>query len=187
MDKTESEDELIKRYVKTLQEKIREVEAQGYERSQLILELAKARVAHENDRQFIEWVLNDTTLSDVSATLATSQKEHMDSHSQWLDIADGQFSVINSLKGKPKAISKKGGDATAAKITPLIEKTEQLYEIGLKEGRWKSAPHAAREITPKIVAFSRIGTALHAPVNLLDTTTKPLDWIREYIRKSKQG
>lgn len=187
VDKTESKDEWIKRYLKTLQEKIKDIESQKYERSELILELAKARVFQERDSQFIEWVLTDTTLSDVSATLATSHEELMASHSQWRDIADGQFSLIDSLRRKPKEISNKGGAATAAKYAPLIAETERLYELGLKGSGWKSAPDAALKITPKIVALSKIGTSRHAPVNLLDSTTKPLEWIRKHIKKSKQG
>lgn len=83
---------------------------------------------------------------------------------------------VNLLLQKPKEIARKGGLGRAAKYDRLREQTIRLYE----RQTWKNAATAALAITPQIVEMSRNGNGDLAP-----TTSKPLAWIREYIRMKK--
>jgi hypothetical protein len=80
-------------------------------------------------------------------------------------------------KNTAKNIARKGGLGRLNKLEKLEAETIRLYSAG----EWKSAPAAAEKITPTIVAMSREGDG----VNLLSTTTKPLEWIRRYIKVLK--
>ena len=75
-------------------------------------------------------------------------------------------------------LASKGGNGRATKYDQLKKETIRLYELG----EWKSVPLAAHEITPKIVALSKNGNG-----DLFSTTTKPLEWIREYRKSLKNG
>lgn len=82
----------------------------------------------------------------------------------------------NALRAR--TIATTGGAGRAAKFRPLEEETIRLYLA--KE--WKSVPDAALEITPIIVAMSKRGNG-----DLVDATTKPLEWIRAYNRAKKSN
>lgn len=84
--------------------------------------------------------------------------------------------IINYLDSKPKAVAKAGGQGRAAKFASLKAETIRLFN----EGSWKSVPTAALAITPKIVAHSKPNNG-----NLLPTTTKPLEWLREHVKAEK--
>lgn len=84
--------------------------------------------------------------------------------------------IIKYLDSKPKAVARAGGEGRAAKFASLKAETIKLFN----EGSWKSLPDAALEITPKIVAYSKPNNG-----NLLPTTTKPLEWLREYAKAEK--
>jgi len=79
-------------------------------------------------------------------------------------------------KNRSKNIAKKGGDARSSKFQLLQSETIKLYKMGT----WKSVPIAAQEITPKIVALSKDSNG-----DLLPSTTKPLEWIREHKKLTK--
>jgi hypothetical protein len=82
----------------------------------------------------------------------------------------------NALRARKIATT--GGAGRAAKFKPLEDETIRLYLA--KE--WKSVPDAALEITPIIVAMSKRGNG-----DLVDATTKPLEWIRAYNRAKKSN
>lgn len=79
-------------------------------------------------------------------------------------------------KKKSQSIAKIGGDTRSSKFKKLQSETIRLYKLGT----WKSVPIAAQEITPSIVEFSKKGNG-----DLLPSTKKPLEWIREYERAKK--
>ena len=81
-----------------------------------------------------------------------------------------------SARMRAAEIARSGGEGRAAKYKALEAETIRLY----LEKKW-SAPEAAREITPQIVALSKNGGGDLAP-----TTQKPLEWIRAYIRGQKK-
>jgi hypothetical protein len=83
---------------------------------------------------------------------------------------------IAYLANKPRLVAKTGGDARSALFKALEVETIRLYKLG----KWMSLPLAALEITPKIVAFSR-----HGKGDLAETTNKPLEWLRKYVKSEK--
>lgn len=83
---------------------------------------------------------------------------------------------IAHLTNKPRLVAKTGGDARSALFKALEVETIRLYKLG----KWRSLPLAARDITPKIVALSRHGNG-----DLVETTNKPLEWLRKYVKSEK--
>lgn len=81
--------------------------------------------------------------------------------------------IIQSYKS---SIARSGGEGRSAKLKILEKETIRLYLAG----SWKSVPLAAQEITPLIVTFSSKGNG-----DLAATTTKPLEWIREFKQRQK--
>lgn len=73
-------------------------------------------------------------------------------------------------------IAEAGGNGRALKFKSLQAATIELY----KAGNWPSIPLAALEITPKIIALSKKGNG-----ELVPTTTKPIQWIRAYVKSQK--
>ncbi|NHZ62636.1 hypothetical protein [Massilia genomosp. 1] len=81
--------------------------------------------------------------------------------------------IIQSYKS---SVARSGGEGRSAKLKILEKETIRLYLAGA----WKSVPLAAQEITPQIVKFSSKGNG-----DLAATTTKPLEWIREFKQSQK--
>lgn len=92
-------------------------------------------------------------------------------------IAKAAAAVENIQKSKAKEIARRGPEVRKAKMDFLEAETIKLFE----QGKWKSVPTAALEITPKIVALSKNGNG-----NLSPSTTKPLEWIRAHKSRSKK-
>jgi hypothetical protein len=85
---------------------------------------------------------------------------------------------LATMKEKVHARALSGAAIRAAKFKILETETIRLYEAG----KWESAPAAALEITPKIVAMSKNGNG-----DLMATTTKPLEWIRAHNKRKKSN
>jgi hypothetical protein len=111
---------------------------------------------------------------------ADKQLEKLDSEMH--GVQDARIAIagkmISYLTCLPRERAKKGGDAKSARLRPAETETIRLYKLGT----WKSASLAAAEITPQIVAFSRNGKG-----DLSPSTTKPLEWIRAYVRSQKSS
>lgn len=99
---------------------------------------------------------------------------------QWLSGAQGSFNMYQlqrKHRNKSTIRAQLGGLTRATKFKRLEEETIRLY----LEGKWKSDPLAAEEITPKIVLMSKDGNG-----DLLPSTTKPLQWIRKYKKSVRK-
>ena len=136
----------------------------------LELLLAKSWVNFQNALELIRQLQGKDNLAD--SIIEANDLEN--------DVTDQVLKLIlqqvSHLIQKPKDIARKGGLGRAAKYDRLREETIRLYE----SQTWKNAATAALAITPQIVEMSRNGNGDLAP-----TTTKPLAWIREYIRMKK--
>lgn len=98
--------------------------------------------------------------------------------------------ILAYHEGRSVAVAKAGGDGRAAKLKDLEKETIKLYQAMLEDrdsvcnpdsaGKRTSIPLVAQKITPLIVDLSK-----RNGVNLLPTTTKPLAWIRAYVKSQK--
>jgi hypothetical protein len=88
------------------------------------------------------------------------------------------FAIEGQFKLKSKNIARSGGAGRAEKFKALESATIKLYQAG----KWASAPLAAQEIAPQIVALSSHGNG-----DLLPSTTRPLQWIRAHIKSLKSN
>jgi hypothetical protein len=94
------------------------------------------------------------------------------------NASDERIRSAQSERNEKKFRAKSGGDAKAAKFKTLEDETVRMYLSGTE----KSAPAAALIITPQIVAMSKYGNG-----DLYPTTSKPLEWIRAYIKAQKSN
>lgn len=102
---------------------------------------------------------------------------HGDENPVAKSIAKAVAAVESIQKDKAQEIARRGPEVRKAKMELLKAETIKLFE----QGKWKSVPTAAHEITPLIVALSKNGNG-----DLLPTTTKPLEWIRAHKSRSKK-
>lgn len=137
----------------------------------LELMLAKSRIDFKKFSRLYRELEAMDARADALMTKATNLKQDVANR-----ILEQLVQQMNHLIQKPKDIARKGGLGRAAKYDRLREATIRLYE----SKTWKNAVTAALAITPQIVEMSRNGNGDLAP-----TTTKPLAWIREYIRMKK--
>lgn len=95
----------------------------------------------------------------------------------WRAVARSIALTRLQQKNKAKNTARKGGLGKRAKLDMLEAETLRRY----KAGKWKSASAAAIEITPDIVAMSRVGNGIY----LQPSTTKPLEWIRAHVNATQ--
>ena len=111
-------------------------------------------------------------------------------------LFDEELRLANILlaysESKPSEIAKSGGDGRAEKLKVLENETIRLYKIKLEHRESKGSPNMTRkrtsipldaqEITPLIVKLSTKNG-----VNLLPTTTRPLAWLRAFVKSQKSS
>ncbi len=136
----------------------------------LILELMLAKSQVDLKTTFQHWEQFISSNEQVDLLMIEATKLEHDGTDK---ILEHLIQKVEKLTQKPKDIARKGGLGRAAKYDRLKEETIRLYE----NQTWKNAATAALAITPQIVEMSRNGNGDLAP-----TTSKPLAWIREYIR-----
>jgi hypothetical protein len=150
------------------------------------VELKKIR-EHNYDPLFLEmyFAMIKVNYEDAVGVIAKSieadeQLAKLDSEMQGINDARMAKTgkMITYLTRLPSERAKKGGDAKSARLRPAEAQTIKLYKLGT----WKSAALAAAELTPQIVAYSRNGKG-----DLSPSTTKPLEWIRAYLRSQKSS
>lgn len=88
-------------------------------------------------------------------------------------LTDTMLQEFYQIKIREILRAKTGGKIRAEKFKALESATIKLYQAG----KWASAPLAAQEIAPQIVALSSGGNG-----DLLLSTTRPLQWIRTYLK-----
>lgn len=149
--------------VERVRSKIKEVRMKNHHPIFLEMQYAALLVRHEDTHTAIHKLQEVIDLDEQVYDLASKE----------LRLADLQIEFF-SLRAS--SIAQKGGMGRSAKYKILEEETIRLY----KGGTWKSVPQAAAEITPQIVNLSRNGNG-----DLMSTTTKPLEWIRSYVKSKK--
>ena len=127
---------------------------------------------------FAEILKYEQDFSTASDDLRIQLKQSIHSYEQNFDSK-----VSEKISLKAAKLAKSGGDGRASKFKPLEAETIRLFNAGsLTPNPWTTSPEAALEITPKIVAMSRDNKG-----NLSPSTTKPLEWIRSYIKSQKSN
>jgi hypothetical protein len=176
-------EEYSKQLEKQTQEKIEELRNINYSQEHLLKLLAVHIAMYEETRKLNEelWEVNRKNSLDFDNVRLDVARQNAERQIQFDEIVKIRRTVLSNafLAGIKKAKTtqaKKGGDGKSAKLKRLEVETIRMYEAGT----WDSAPKAALEITPTIVKISRGGNG-----DLSPTTTKPLQWIRAFIRQTK--
>ena len=138
---------------------------------------------HNYDALFLEMYFAVLHVQHQDALLAIKKLKEVMKHDELLIEICAEENrlahlIIEFDAKKPSEIAKKGGIGRAAKFKKLEAETIKLYNAG----NWKSLPEAALAITPKIVALSK-----NCNGDLSPTTTKPLEWIRAYVKTQKSN
>lgn len=171
---SESPDVLQKRFKEAVESKEAEIAAENLPVAQLRKKLALALARQQFDYEYI-CELHDDQSEDSSNYLKTV-KPLVTTVRDLIGTVEWHMDEVERFRRKSVEVARLGGSGRSAKFKKLQLETIRLFE----SSSWHSAPKAALEITPAIVAMSKNGNG-----DLSPTTTKPLEWIRAYIKGKK--